>query len=146
MAYTALKLEFDVVFSSCQVSLKYLQCLWRGIINVVHLYLFSSHLMKEVSDMDRQTVGYGSIYDAPPTCYVGPVNQVNHTSWMAIVTFTGRNLYINSNFLIAFCVVTLLFRTFLLILSIGAIVIGLNQISSCFFFYKQPRDEKAIHI
>ena len=60
---------------------------------------------------------------------VGPVNQVNHTSWVAVVTSTDHNR----------CVIELYFALFVLSfcpfdISVGvwAFVIGLSQISSFF--------------
>ena len=65
---------------------------------------------------------------------LGPVNQVNHTSWVAVVTPTDRPKSVRNCCLIKLfcgvvCVVTLGARlTFLL--GVGAFVIGLGQIFS----------------
>ena len=65
---------------------------------------------------------------------VGPVNQVNHTSWVAVVTPTDRPKSVRNR-----CVIVLFMALFLLSLcpidiSVGvwAFVIGLSQISSLF--------------
>ena len=67
---------------------------------------------------------------------VGPVNQVNHTSWVAVVTPTDRPKSVRN-----LCVIELFVALFVLSLcpydiSVGvwAFVIGLSQISS-FFSY-----------
>ena len=67
---------------------------------------------------------------------VGPVNQVNYTSWVAIVTPTDRpksvpqplcNRTFAALFVLSFC-------PFDISVGVGAFVIGLSQISS-FFSY-----------
>ena len=63
---------------------------------------------------------------------VGPVNQVNHTSWVAVVTPTDRPKSVRNRCLIELfcgvvCVVTALFD---ISVGVGAFVIGLSQISS----------------
>ena len=67
---------------------------------------------------------------------VGPVNQVNHTSWVAVVTPTERPKSVRNR-----CVIELFVPLFVLSLcpydiSVGvwAFVIGLGQISSFFSF------------
>ena len=62
----------------------------------------------------------------------GPVNQVNHTSWVAVVSPTHRpksvrNCCLIELFCAVVCVVTLPFWHFC---CVGAFVIGLGQISS----------------
>ena len=66
-----------------------------------------------------------------------PVNQVNHTSWVAVVTPTDRPKSVRNR-----CVIELFAASFVLSLcpfdisvGVGAFVIGLSQISS-FFSYK----------
>ena len=66
---------------------------------------------------------------------VGPENQVNHTSWVAVVTQTDRpksvrNRYVIELFCDAVCVVTFPFD---ISVGVGAFVIGLSQISSAFY-------------
>ena len=63
---------------------------------------------------------------------VGPVNQINHTSWVAVVTPTDRPKSVRNR-----CVIELFVALFVLSLcpfdiSVGvwAFVIGLSQISS----------------
>ena len=63
---------------------------------------------------------------------VGPVNQVNHTSWVAVVTPTDRPKSVRNR-----CVIELFMALFVLSLcpfgisvGVGAFVIGLSQISS----------------
>ena len=65
---------------------------------------------------------------------VGPVNQVNHTSWVAVVTSTDRPKSVRKR-----CVIELFVALFVLSLcpfdisvGVGAFVIGLSQISSFF--------------
>ena len=67
---------------------------------------------------------------------VGPVNQVNHTSWVAIVTPTDRPTSVRNR-----CVIELFCGLFVLSLcpfdisvGVGAFVVGLSQISSVFSF------------
>ena len=69
---------------------------------------------------------------------VGPVNQVNHTSWVAVVTPTDRPKSVRNR-----CVIELFVALFVLSLcpfdiSVGvlAFVIGLSQISSIFSYSK----------
>ena len=69
---------------------------------------------------------------------VGPDNQVNHTSWVAVVTPTDRPQSVRNR-----CVIELFVALFVLSLcpfdiyaGVGAFVIGLSQISS-FFSYLQ---------
>ena len=66
---------------------------------------------------------------------VGPVNQVNHTSWVNVVILTDRPKSVRNH-----CVIELFLAFFVLSLcpfdisaGVGAIVIGLSQISSFFF-------------
>ena len=63
---------------------------------------------------------------------VGPVNQVNHTSWVAVVTPTDRPKSVRNRCLIelfvAFFVLSLC--PFDISVGVGAFVIGLSQISS----------------
>ena len=63
---------------------------------------------------------------------VGPVNQVNHTSWVAVVTPTDRPKSVRNR-----CLIELFLALFVLSLcpfdismGVGAFVIGLSQISS----------------
>ena len=65
---------------------------------------------------------------------VGPVNQVNHTSWVAVVTPTDRPKSVRNR-----CVINVFVALFVLSLcpfdisaGVGAFVIGLSQISSFF--------------
>ena len=65
---------------------------------------------------------------------VGPVNQVNHTSWVAVVTPTDRPKSVRNR-----CVIELFVALFVLSLcpfdisaGVWAFVIGLSQISSFF--------------
>ena len=65
---------------------------------------------------------------------VGPVNQVNHTSWVAVVTPTDRPKSVRNRCVIELfcgvvCVVTLPFD---ISAGVGAFAIGLSQISSFF--------------
>ena len=67
---------------------------------------------------------------------VGPINQVNHTSWAAVVTPTDRLKSVRNR-----CVIELFVALFVLSLcpfdisvGVGAFVIGLSQISSFFSF------------
>ena len=69
---------------------------------------------------------------------VWPVTQVNHTSWVAVVTPTDRPKSVRNR-----CVIELFVALFVLSLcpfdiSVGvwAFVIGLSQISSFFSFYE----------
>ena len=68
---------------------------------------------------------------------VGPVNQVNHTSWVAVITPTDRTKSVCNC-----CVIELFVALFVLSLcpfdisvGVGAFVIGLSQISSFFSLY-----------
>ena len=63
---------------------------------------------------------------------VGPVNQVNHTSWVAVVTPTDRPKSVRNRCLIElFCgVVCVVTAPFDISVGVGAFVIGLSQISS----------------
>ena len=64
---------------------------------------------------------------------IGPVNQVNHTSWVAIVTPTDRPKSVRNRSVIKlFCGVVLSFCPFEISVDVGAFVIGLSQISSLF--------------
>ena len=65
---------------------------------------------------------------------VGPVNQANHTSWVAVVTPTDRPNTVPNR-----CVIELFVALFVLSLcpfdisvGVGTFVIGLSQISSFF--------------
>ena len=61
----------------------------------------------------------------------GPVNQVNHTSWVAVVTPTDRPKSVRNCCLIElFCGVVLSLCPFDISVGVGAFVIGLGQISS----------------
>ena len=66
----------------------------------------------------------------------GPVNQVNHTSWVAVVTPTDRPKSVRnrfySNSFVALFVLSLC--PFDISVGVGAFVIGLGQISSFLFF------------
>ena len=66
---------------------------------------------------------------------VGPVNQVNHTSWVAIVNPTDRPKSVRNR-----CIIELFVAFFMLLLcpfdisaGVRAFVLGLSQISSLFF-------------
>ena len=65
---------------------------------------------------------------------VGPVNQVNHTSWMDIVTPTDRPKSVRNRSVIELFVAlfVLSFCPFDISVGVGAFVIGLSQISSLF--------------
>ena len=73
---------------------------------------------------------------------VGPVHQVNHTSWVTVVTPTDRPKSVRNR-----CVIELFVALFVLSLcpfdtsvNVGDFVIGLSQISSffsCTFFHSQ---------
>ena len=68
---------------------------------------------------------------------VGPVNQVNHTSWVAVVTPTDRPKSVRNRCLIElFCgVVCVVTAPFDISVGVGAFVIGLSQISSFLSLY-----------
>ena len=70
---------------------------------------------------------------------VGPVNQVNHTSWVAVVTPTDRPKSVRNRCLIElFCgVVCVVTARFDISVGVGAFVIGLSQISSFLSLHKQ---------
>ena len=63
---------------------------------------------------------------------VGPVNQVNHTSWVAVVTPTDRPKSVRNRCLIELFVALFVFSLCPFDISVGvrAFVIGLSQISS----------------
>ena len=68
---------------------------------------------------------------------VGSVNQIYHTSWVAVVTPTDRRKSVRNR-----CVIELFVTLFVLSLcpfdisaGVGAFVIGLSQISSFFSSY-----------
>ena len=63
---------------------------------------------------------------------VGPVNQVHHTSWVAVVTPTDRPKSVRNHCIIElFCgVVCVVTCPFDISAGVGAFVIGLSQISS----------------
>ena len=65
---------------------------------------------------------------------VGPVNQVNHTSWVAVVTPTDRPKSVRNRCVIEFFVALFVLSLcpFDISVGVGAFVIGLSQIS--FFF------------
>ena len=64
---------------------------------------------------------------------VGPVNQVNHTSWVAVVTPTDRPKSVRNRCVLKlFCGVVLSLCPFDISVGVVAFVIGLSQIS--FFF------------
>ena len=65
---------------------------------------------------------------------VGPINQVNHTSWVAVDTPTDRPKSVRNRCVIEpFCdVVCVVSCTFDISVGVGAFVIGLSQISSFF--------------
>ena len=70
--------------------------------------------------------------------YVGPVNQVNHTRWVAVVTPTDRPKSVrkplcNRTFFVALFVLSLC--PFDISVGVRAFVIGLSQISSFFSLY-----------
>ena len=64
----------------------------------------------------------------------GPVNQVNHTSWVAVVTTTDRPKSVRNCCLIEFFVALFVLSLcpFDISVSEGAFVIGLGQIFSFF--------------
>ena len=66
--------------------------------------------------------------------WVGPVNQVNHTGWEAIVTPTDRPKSVrNRSVFELFCgVVCVVILPFDISVGVGAFVIGPSQISSLF--------------
>ena len=70
---------------------------------------------------------------------VGPVTQVNHTSWVAVNTPTDRPKSVRNRCVIElFCgVVCVVSLPFWLSVGVGAFVIGLSQISSFFSAIKQ---------
>ena len=69
---------------------------------------------------------------------VGPVNQVNHTSLVAVVTETDRPKSVRNCYVIErFCCVVLSLCPFDISVGVGAFVIGLSQISS-FFSRHEP--------
>ena len=75
---------------------------------------------------------------------VGPVNQVNHASWVAVVTPTDRpksvrNRYVTELFVVLF---VLALCPFVISAGVGAFVIGLGQISSFF----SCTSDKVIHM
>ena len=68
----------------------------------------------------------------------GPVNQISHNNWLAVVTPTDRPKSVRNCCLIELffgvvCVVTCLFD---ISVGVGAFVIGLGQISSFLYVYK----------
>ena len=70
-------------------------------------------------------------------CEGGPVNQVNHTSWVTVVTPTDRPKSVRNHCLIelfvALCVLSIC--PFDISVGVGAFVIGLGQISSFLSLY-----------
>ena len=64
----------------------------------------------------------------------GPVNQVNHTSWVAVDTPTDRHKSVRNRCVVALFVTlfVLSFRPFDISVGVWAFVIGLSQISSLF--------------
>ena len=78
-----------------------------------------------------------------------PVNQVNHTSWVAIGTPTDRLKSVRNRsvielfvafFVLSFCPIDIS-------VGVGAFVIGLNQISSFFsyyYFYQMVVSDRAL--
>ena len=62
---------------------------------------------------------------------VGPVNQVNHTSWVAVVTPTDCLQSVHNR-----CVIERVVFAVTLPVGVGAFVIGLSHISSLFFCFK----------
>ena len=63
---------------------------------------------------------------------VGPVNKVNHTSWVAVVTPTNRPKSVRNRYVIKLFVALFVLSLcpFDISVGLGAFVIGLNQISS----------------
>ena len=63
---------------------------------------------------------------------VGPVNQVNHTSWVAVVTLIDRHNSVRNCCVIEFFVALFVFSLcpFDISVGVGAFVIELSQISS----------------
>ena len=80
---------------------------------------------------------------------VGPVNQVNHTSWVAVATPTDRPKSVRNR-----CLIELFVALFVLSLcpfdismSVGAFVIGLSQISSFLSSYlSHPGIWSSLHV
>ena len=89
----------------------------------------SPEMFKRVPFDDTAVAGSGK---------VGPVNQVNHTSWVAVVTPTDRPKSIHNRCEIELFVVLFVFSLYPFDISVGvgAFVIGLRQISS-FFSYNE---------
>ena len=68
---------------------------------------------------------------------VGSVNQVNHTSWVAVVTPTDRPKSVRNRCVIElFCGVVLSLCPYDISVGVGDFVIGLSQISSFFSYYR----------
>ena len=67
---------------------------------------------------------------------VGPVNQVNHTSWVAVVTPTDRPKSVRKRCVIEhFCgIFVLSLCPFDISVGVGAFVMGLSKSSSLSFF------------
>ena len=67
---------------------------------------------------------------------IGPVNQVNHISWVTVVTQTDRPKSVCNHYVIELFVALFVLSlcTFDISVGVGAFVIGLSQISS-FSFY-----------
>ena len=67
---------------------------------------------------------------------VGPVNQYNHTSWVAVVTLTDRPKSVRNRFVIELFVAlfALSLCPFDISVGVGAFVVGLSLISSFFSF------------
>ena len=78
---------------------------------------------------------------------IWPVNQVNHTSWVAIVTPTDRPKSVRNRSVIELFVALFVmsFCPFDISVGVGAFVIGLNQISS-FFSYDEKSWMRINHV
>ena len=72
---------------------------------------------------------------------VGPVNQVNQTSWVAVVTPTDRPKSVHNRCVIELFVelIVLSLCPFHIFAGVGAFVIGLSQISSFFSYCRRRR-------
>ena len=118
------KFEFRTILGT-SILLDLLYLIWGGYVVYIRRCIYK---FLNVCPFDYTTVaGSGK---------VGPVNQVNHTSWVAVVTPTDRPKSVPIR-----CVIKLFMALFVLSLcpydiSVGvwAFVIGLSQISS-FFSY-----------
>ena len=104
---------------------------WAGFWFVVYIRRFIYRFLNVCPFDYTAVVGSGK---------VGPVNQVNHTSWVAVVTPTDRPKSIRNRFVIKLFVALFVLSLcpFDISAGVGAFVIGLSQISSFFLlvFYE----------